>query len=535
MRLTHIGRWLTDPEGRVVLLHGGNVIELADDARRAGADAPKSAHWDSATPRLMAEAGFNAVRLAIFMDRVEPQEGRVDPRYLKAVATTVADYAAYGIWTLIDFHQDEFGPEVGIRGMPAWMTLTGGLKRIPHLPFPNGYFRDPAVKSAFDHFWANAPVASGEPVQSAYLAAASRVARRFAADPAVFGIDLMNEPDPGTPCSTPDPRAWRQAHCGRLEAGLLSPFYTDAGRAISAVAPETLLFVEPFMLQGALGVPIHTPMPGIAEQGLSFHNYGSFPSWRDHINGSALADAIARDAAIINTEWGNTNDAGVIASRAQAFDRRLIPWLAWAAGPLEAMVNPAAGSEPANRPEVLRAYARPYPTATAGTPLSLSFDADSGELVYRWATRGPDGVDRERLATEIAMPYPSYPHGYHAQVTGGRIISEPNAPMLEIRATHGATEVTVRAARIGALPPLATASAIHTPGSRLSLDSPLAALLREPRSRAILKQYLPSLFSGRALALAPQISLRAMQPYDPQMTQQVMKRVAAALAALPAR
>ena len=146
-----------------------------------------------------------------------PAPGQVDFNYIQQVAATVAAYKAYGILSLIDFHQDEYGAEVGVRGLPPWMTLTEGRRRDPSLQFPNGYFRDPAVQTAFDNFWRDEPVSTGVGVQDAYLAAVAVVAQRFATEPAVFGIDLMNEPATGTPCSQPDPS---RADCPQLEREL---------------------------------------------------------------------------------------------------------------------------------------------------------------------------------------------------------------------------------------------------------------------------------------------------------------------------
>ena len=528
-RLSHVGRWLTDPLGRVVMIRGGNVVQLAGDAHLSGTGGGRDP-WSSQTPRLLREAGFNGVRLVVFMDRIAPAPDRIDGAYLDAIAATVAAYAEHGVTTLLDSHQDEFGPEVGVRGMPAWMTLAGGNRRDRSLPFPNGYFRDRAVQAAFDGFWANRPTAAGVGVQDAYVAAIAALAARFADDPAVFGIDLMNEPATGTPCSQPDPES---ANCPHLEREFLAPFYTKAGRAVADVAPQTILFVEPFMLQGALGIPIETPMPGIARQGLSHHNYGPFRPTRLAVTRAAVARAEAAGAALINTEWGFSNDASDLASQAQDLDDHLVPWLAWARGPFEALVNPeAASTPPVNGDAVLRAYARPYPAATAGTPLTLAFDAEAGVLELRWATRGPDGIERSHLDTEIRMPPPSFPSGYRVSVEGGRVLSAANATTLVVRAERGAGEVRVRAVREGSLPSLATPAAT-APTARLGLDSLLGDLLRDPRAKAILEAHLPTLTSSGQIGLASQVTLRAMQPYLPEMSDAVAGRIEAELAALP--
>jgi endoglycosylceramidase len=527
--LSQQGRWLTDTQGRVVIVHGGNMIQLAGDSQGDFANA-KDGQWHNDTPGLTAAAGFNGIRLAIFLSRLAPTPDRIDTAYLDAVAETVAAYRRAGVRVLIDLHQDEFGPEVGVRGMPGWMTLTGGLKRDPSLHFPNGYFRDPAVKAAFDNFWADGKLPDGRTVQQAYIDALVAVARRFADEPGLIGIDLMNEPATGTPCSQPDPTS---ANCPELEQRLLAPFYARAGKAVAAVDPKLVLFVEPFMLQGALGIPIQTPMPGTRFKGLSFHNYGPFRPTREKVSEAALARATATGAAILNTEWGFSNDAGDLAGQAQDFDSRLIPWLAWARGPFEGLVNPAATHEAAiNRDAVLRAYARPYPSATAGTPIALSFDANSGTFDYRWSTQGPDGRDRTRLTTEIRMPAPSFPQGYRVTVTGGRIISTAGAPLLIVKAAAPGT-VLVHAERIGTLPSLDTPKI--APPSGFSLDSLVGDLMKDPRSKAVLDRYLPTLTASKEIGLASQASLRSMQPYLPEMSQEIARKVDAALKAIPPR
>lgn len=94
-RLGHVGRWLTDERGRVVLIHGGNVVELVGDAHRAGPGAGDNS-WDAGTPAAMARSGFNGIRLVVFMDRVAPAPGTIDTAYLDSIAATVKAYASEG-------------------------------------------------------------------------------------------------------------------------------------------------------------------------------------------------------------------------------------------------------------------------------------------------------------------------------------------------------------------------------------------------------------------------------------------------------
>lgn len=533
-RLSHDHQWFTDAQGRVVMLRGGNV------------SLPEAA--DGTTPRTatrMAEQGFNAVRLVVFFRDVMPTPDQVDGGHLERIAATVAAYRAAGIYVLLDFHQDQYGPLVGVRGMPDWAAFTDGHTRIAGMQFPMGYFKDPAVQRAFDNFWANHPVpGTGQGVQDLYVRGLAAAARRFKDDPAVFGIDVMNEPSTGTPCAVPDPA---KAHCPELEQTLLAPFYRKAGKALAKAAPDTLIFVEPFMLQGALGLPIDTPMPGVPRlNGLSYHNYGPEKAYRDRTNDAALAHARNVDAALINTEWGFTNDAADVAGQAADFDARLISWVAWPRGRFEALVDPELPDQGnGNRIAILRAYARPYPAATAGTPTRLSYDGVSGTMDYSYATRSSSGRRLPgTLLTEIRIPAINYPQGYRVKVTGAGIVSQPDAPTLLVRNETGARSVRVVVERVGGLPPLppdptepempAAAALPPIPARPLNRNSLIGHILATPGGRDVLQTHIPTVLAGIGhFNDANRMPLAAVREFAPQvLTDDVLAAIDADLARL---
>ena len=539
-RLDQHGRWLLDPQGRVVMLRGGNLQLPGHAHPKRHAGSP-----NADTPRQLAAQGFNAVRLVLFFDRLMPEPGEVDSAYLEEIGRAVAAYREAGVYVLLDVHQDEYGPAVGVRGMPAWATFADGHEP-QRRPFPAGYFADPAIHAAFDNFWRNHPVpGSGKGVQDLYIDGLVALAARFRDETAVFGIDVMNEPFPGSRCNQPDPVS---SHCPELEQELLAPFYARAGDAIAAAAPQTIVFVEPFMLQGALGIPIATPPPGErAKRGLSFHQYGTFAEIRKRGNDYLMQRALEIGAAPLNTEWGFTNDPAVWAAQAGEFDALLIPWLAWARGDFAPIVDPRlppSGND--NREATLRALARPYPRATAGTPVSLAFDGASGTLEYRYVPIAPG--DRPLAGdTEIVLPPANFPSGGSVEVANARVLSAPGEPLLRIAADAGAAEVRVRVVRTGVLPELppivATvdpyahlASGKPAPAARdgaLSTNSLVGDLLRDSRSRAILEREVPALVSSPQIGMGSQMSLRAMQPFVPELLDDaVLERIERALLAL---
>ena len=534
------GRWLLDQTGRVVMLRGGNLMLPGNTGEQGSPDAE--------TPRKLADKGFNGVRLVLFFDRLMPTPGIVDEDYLAEISDAVAGYRDAGVYVLLDVHQDEYGPAVGIRGLPAWATFPGEYEPL-RLPFPAGYFSDPAIQTAFDNFWRNHPVpGAGAGVQDLYIEGAAALAARFRDEPAVFGIDLMNEPFPGTRCNQPDPRS---ADCPELEKELLAPFYKRAGEAIAGVAPRMVVFVEPFMLQGALGVPVATPPPGVpAKRGLSYHQYGTLADIRKRGNDFAMSSALATGSAILNTEWGFTNDPAVWTAQAEEFDALLIPWLAWTRGPFAPIVDermPAAGND--NREATLRALARPYPRATSGTPLSLAFDEGTGILDYHYTTAPVESALLRSDITEIVMPSPNFPAGYTVEISGGgaTVVSEPNAAVLVVRAADNAGEIHVRAVRRGVLaglPPVVATTHPYThlaasdgvagaDRKALSTESMVGDLLADPRARAILEREVPDLVNSPQIGIGSQMSLHELQRYAPGLlSPQVLEQIDRQLAGL---
>jgi endoglycosylceramidase len=93
----------------------------------------------------------------------------------------------------------------------------------------------------------------------------------------------------------------------------------------------------------------------------------------------------------------------------------------------------------------LATLATPYPQAVAGTPNSGSFDngTDTFQLSYSTEKAGGDGSFGAGAQTTISVPAIEYPNGYHVDVTGGHVASDPNAAVLKVESDASATSVTV--------------------------------------------------------------------------------------------
>jgi endoglycosylceramidase len=340
---------------------------------------------------------------------------------------------------LLDLHQDGWGPATHGDGMPAWATITDGLPNPPD-PFPTYYLTNPALQRALDSFWTNRRGPDGVRLQTHYVRATRVLARRFAGASMVIGQDPMNEPWPGTewePCLAGSPA---------IERTRLVPFYRRFAAAVRP-ARHALVFIEPFVLYTFGMSQTVLPAIGGGRAAFSFHVYAGSPDADRAVMRKAVAHGEATGAALLATEWGATDSVTTIQRTAGQFDAELVPWIFWSHEE-NVVHDPADPPEGANlHPGVIEALTRPYPVATNGTPLKLTFDPTTSTLDYTYATRRSDGSRaRKNISTLIEAPASTYPTGYVVRLEGGAVTSARNAPTLTIRAATTSTEVHVHVA-----------------------------------------------------------------------------------------
>src|SRR5262245_576840 len=137
--LSKPGRRLTDATGRVLLFHGVNFVQKWPPY------TPEAAGFSEDDADLIADSGFNTVRLGVVFGFLMPEPGVVDTAYLDSIERTVDLLTERQIFVLLDFHQDGYGPAVHGNGMPEWATLTDGLPNPP-IDFPLYYVQNPALQ-----------------------------------------------------------------------------------------------------------------------------------------------------------------------------------------------------------------------------------------------------------------------------------------------------------------------------------------------------------------------------------------------------
>src|SRR4051812_5166970 len=80
--LGHAGRWITDAGGRVVILHGLNMVY------KKAPYTPSTTGFGADDAAFLHENGFNTVRLGLIYAGVEPSPGSYDDAYINDLAST---------------------------------------------------------------------------------------------------------------------------------------------------------------------------------------------------------------------------------------------------------------------------------------------------------------------------------------------------------------------------------------------------------------------------------------------------------------
>jgi endoglycosylceramidase len=460
------GRYLVDPEGRVVILHGLFAVWKQPPYFPAGIDSttdPSTPSFTDADADEVQSFGLDGVRLSWYWEGLEPTQGHYSTAYLSGIAGAEQKFASRGIYVVLDAHQDQYDQLFGNEpGFPEWSAVTGGQPVAPEpsdpgyaaWKFPLGYFHT-STELAFGNLYANTAV-NGEGIRAAFGRAWQVVVRRFDHDPMVAGYDLINEPFPGTTsqsvpsissCST-------TTGCPNFDRHTLEPFQVAVARAIRGVDPERTVFFEPTFFFN-IGVPTHftTPPAAVAPVGLSFHDQCP----------SRTAYSLSHDPTIIiqghtscppvsakvlrhdrqttarlggpglMTEVASTSDNDVqglncLLDQADRFQAGWTYGLSWS-NPEDELRRLASESAPTGAaPFKQMILARVYPRAVAGIPERYSFNVRNGRFRMTYIPRRDDGAP-----TIISIPVSvQYPDGYVVHVRGARQVSRPDASKLAL-------------------------------------------------------------------------------------------------------
>jgi endoglycosylceramidase len=425
------GGRVVDALGREVLLRGVNVNALAE-YWQYGSFATTFPLTSADADRISA-TGWSVVRLLVSWSRVEPAPGTYDEQYLDEVARAVDLLARRGVYSIVDFHQDAWGPTLaapagttcpagsdpafGWDGAPGWATLDGGAARCA----PGGIREvSPAVVASFAAFWKDAPGPGGVGIRTRYTRMIGHVATRFARTTAVAGYDVMNEPNA----------------FGTDQVAALSDLYADVVAAVRAGEASRhgfphLVFFEPGALWSDFSQGTPPDFARDANVVYAPHIYrGGItggPIQRSDFERARAEAATFGGAPVLVGEWGSSPERAKDPAdvyfrqhqqlqdefhfgatlwtwrescgdphKAQDARQGTLPYV-WGEFDLDCTTNRVVGPRQALLDQLDRAYVRAAP----GRLLATTHDPATGELRA--------SGDHARAGTELVAWYPSAP------------------------------------------------------------------------------------------------------------------------------
>ncbi|VDP88167.1 unnamed protein product, partial [Echinostoma caproni] len=186
--------YFVDASNRVLLFHGFNSVN-------------KGPPWynEQMTNRTQLQMfqswGINVVRLGIMWSGVMPSKGTVSEEYLQQMEEIVKACDEFGIYVLLDMHQDVLSTRFGTYdGIPTW--LVDELPKPPaNVSYPWPYPKVP--DRWYDNYLTYACVNCAEQLYTNVSGTWEywgqfweTVAKRFCKYSNVIGYELMNDPPP---------------------------------------------------------------------------------------------------------------------------------------------------------------------------------------------------------------------------------------------------------------------------------------------------------------------------------------------------
>ncbi len=479
------GPYIYDSDGRMVLLHGTNVV-YKHAPFIAYPDPGEPWNFSASDAAQMQKLGFNMVRLGIEWQGLEPGSGGPnqpnictagtpgDPhefnqaladQYLKHVAATVKLLAKYGIYTLLDMHQDVYNQLFRGEGAPNWAVCTNNVPIVPKGGRWSNNYSNAQLQTAVQHFWANDVVGN---LQGQFDLVWKTVADYFKNDRWVVGYDPYNEP-----FSTETQIASESTFTGQLEC-----FYTGRGHTgylangatpltcpptvpvngvvptIESVDRRHLIFVEPdiYWVTGG-NIPSQLgPMP-FQRLVFNFHVYcgdrspltgnptnllkclqseETAASEQDVTRLSMSSSYQSNGPAMFMSEFGATTSQALAGFDAEWAGLDEVGWAYWAwkyyndptGSSAEGLVLPDGSYNP-----IVTELSRTYPQDVAGIASSILFNPFTGAwgMIYTPSLSATGSTIIDVAAQQ------HYPNGWCAAVRGGRITSPPGSTHLIIR------------------------------------------------------------------------------------------------------
>jgi endoglycosylceramidase len=489
------GPYIYDSHGRVVILHGVNVV-YKHAPYIAYPDSGEPWNFDSTDASRIQSLGFNLVRLGIEWQALEPGSGgpnqpgictpgtpgnphefnrAIAQSYLRHVAATVNLLARHGIYTLLDMHQDVYNSNFRGEGAPNWAVCTNNVPIVPLGGRWSNNYANATLQTAAGHFWSNDVVGN---LQGQFDLVWQTVANYFKNNPWVVGYDPYNEPFETATLEADQSTFTGNLQCfytGRAHEGYLANGTTLLNcpsdvpsqgviPSIQAVDHRHLIFLEPdiYWVTGG-NIPSQLgPLP-FQRIVFNFHDYcgdrspvtgdptnllrclqaeETMAAEQDVTRLSMSSAYQSNGPAIFMSEFGATSSVSMVGFDTEWAGINEVGWAYWAwkyyddptGSSAEGLVQPDGTYSP-----IVQVLSRTYPQEVAGIPQSFLFNPFTGafSMIYT-PTVGAQG------STVIDIPVSQhYASGWCAAVRGGKITSSPGATHLAIQTVGRPLQVAI--------------------------------------------------------------------------------------------
>eukprot|EP00005_Dracoamoeba_jomungandri_P000139 CAMPEP_0174253230 /NCGR_PEP_ID=MMETSP0439-20130205/2606_1 /TAXON_ID=0 /ORGANISM="Stereomyxa ramosa, Strain Chinc5" /LENGTH=525 /DNA_ID=CAMNT_0015334145 /DNA_START=19 /DNA_END=1596 /DNA_ORIENTATION=- len=452
-----------DSEGRVRVFHGVNVVYKIFPWHPSNHSFDPNNSLAPIDIKRLAEWGFNVVRLGVMWPGVEPLRGQFNVTYLSVIRDIISHLASYGIYTIVDFHQDVYSRQFCGEGFPDWATLTDDDTKpfaepiAPELPvdpsnnYPNLtdcldrdftlYYFSSKVSNAFQNLYDNK-----YSLQDSFVGYWREVVKSMKETTGILGYELINEPWAGDIYKDP-----LLLVPGYADSKNLAPLYHNLQKAIRDIDDQRIIFFE----DATTDVPWKTGFtpettPGGVEyddrQALSYHIYcGPSDSGGNPTNlflcdaellyfyDQAMAALKTLGTGGFMTEFGGVGNATVGAKMLKFLtdlaDKYLQSWTYWQFKFYHDLTTDTGSGESFYdengklQKEKVKMLSRSYAQAIAGVPLSQSFDTDTS--LYRLSFSLDPSISAPTVVYINEQYY--YPNGFSVttQPPGSLSYSQP--------------------------------------------------------------------------------------------------------------
>jgi endoglycosylceramidase len=446
-------------------------------------DPGKPWNFTAADASVMARLGFNVVRLGMTWRGLEPGTAPAndpsicrrgepeDPhqfnqsvleRYLRRLRQTVDLLGRYGIYSILDMHQDVYNEMFDGEGAPNWAVCTDGVPSTDPPGRWSSEYATAAAGIAYDHFWENNVVGN---LQGQFDMIWSKVAAFFRNDPWVAGYDPFNEPFSTSLLGLGDEHFDVQLEC--FYTGRTYPGETNYGARVScprsdpsegviptilASDPNHLIFDEPDNF-ASRGYPIFVGPMNFPNLVYNVHIYCGARSPTTG-NPTNIATCVSQDVrslarraedrpemaspaqpagpAWLISEFGATSNPGLLSAFTSQANSHLVGWVYWSwryySDPTGSGAESLVMRNGRLRPTV-RVLSQTYPEAVAGRPTGIASDPTTGAFRLRYI---PD--HSVHASTVIFVPMGvHFLTGYCASITGGKLVARANGELLEVQ------------------------------------------------------------------------------------------------------